>query len=207
MARGVVSLAVAAFSGLAFGQGERVPQVYRSSDAHDRTVVRDRPLLVLPPRSQPEWLVTRAPKREGNGRVWASQTIVGGASGADLARWDQRERSEFGAAREEEGRVVVYFTYEPVVVSPWADLTGTAHGGLGRDTLATAQQLWLREQGFTGGVRRFVRPAGAGPAIGRADDGARPVRREIEPSVIIWPRGGERPVRENRGPVAVQRRQ
>ena len=173
---------VAGVAGLASAQGEVTPLVFRSTDAFDRTVVRDRPLVVAPPRERPGWLTTREARTEGNGRVWRGPAVVGGMSAGALARWDQRERFEYGASREDDGRVVVFVTYEPVVFSPWGGLQGFEE-----TTLEAARALWLRERGFTGGVRRVVRPSGGGE---RAAEGS-------VPSVRMWRSGGS-----GRGPVA-----
>lgn len=88
-----------------------------------------------------------------NGRMWVTRPIIGG-----MDAWAVDEgapgASAYGAFDRQDTDVQVRVLHTVIGVNAWEsiDKPGLAH-------LEQARQFWLREQGYTGGVRTFVNDA------------------------------------------------
>lgn len=134
----------------------------------------NRRLATLPPAGTP-WLVTRTPPAVGSGRVWAGPAVLGGLPPQPDIRWPDLGPQAFG--REATAADLVFARVDTTVVafSPWVRFLDD-----GNERLELARQQWLREQGYTGGVRTFVNPRTlAQPAPAAA------ARAMPEPSAVI----------------------
>lgn len=141
----------------------------------------------------------RGETREVNGRLWSGTVVAGGvASGRPSDR--AYAAAAYGAADMHDAAAVVaidgLFDFEGQVtgvISPWEPVRAASHTRYHADShysnpfsnarrrvaerLEDARNDWLRDNGFTGGVRTFV--SDAAPAGAKADAG------EIKPRGVI----------------------
>jgi hypothetical protein len=117
-------------------------------------------------RDEPRPIATAAPypagmaddvRRPGfNGRMWVTRPIIGGMDA--VGGWAVSEgdpgASAYGAFDRQDATVYVRVVHTVIGVNAWEqiDKPGLAH-------LEHARQFWLRERGYTGGVRTFVNDA------------------------------------------------
>jgi len=120
-------------------------------------VSRERDLLERPPHEflvAGDWSCV-----ESSGRRWDSMPTRGGRCGGTLGRglvWGSPGPSAYGVRSDDERLITVRVGATAVRVSPWVRVDG--EGGLRR--IEQARRLWLAQQGYTGGTRRFLSSGG-----------------------------------------------
>jgi hypothetical protein len=116
----------------------------------------DRLLATWPPEARTQ---VRAGDESGtNGRLWRSRPLVNGGPAPYYSGNPGAEA--YGAWGEEDLKVYVKVGQTVVVISPWEQYTLD-----GMQTFEHARQQWLRENGYTGGVRTFRRTDPAADAV------------------------------------------
>lgn len=146
---------------------------------------RDGRVIVNPPPYPTNRVVSV--DNSANGRVWIGRTILGGVERSTPYGWGDPGPAKYGAS--EHDNTVIYVRvggHVITAVNPWERIDGT--GNL--MTLERGRQQWLRENGYTGGVRTFVNPRYGAVDTELTDAGtpgerAVPGRREIQPRGII----------------------
>lgn len=83
-----------------------------------------------------------------NGRLWVTQPIMNGVVRCDSPA------SDYGAFGQEDAAVYAKSGHLIVPITPWVRVRPE-----GLKQLRRAQDFWLAEQGYTGGVRTFVNDA------------------------------------------------
>ena len=83
-----------------------------------------------------------------NGRLWVTQPIMNGVERCDSPA------SAYGAYGHEDAVVYAKTGHQMVPITPWVRVRPE-----GLKQLRRAQDFWLAEQGYTGGVRTFVNDA------------------------------------------------
>jgi hypothetical protein len=145
-------------------------------DAHSH-----RPLATMAP--YPSGRADSVHRPGFNGKLWISRPMIGGQADNLLLGWPEPGPAAYGAA-ETDGSVV-YARLDQVVVgfSPWVKQDGRAL--LKQEH---ARNVWLAENGYTGGVRTFVNDAYMPREVMAS---AEPVkaRPSMEPAAIM-----ERPI-------------
>lgn len=133
------ALALAAFAGAASAQ---VRHEYNYHNEHGKLATR------------PLYPVGRADsvRRPGfNGKLWISRPIIGGMSDCDALGWSDPGPAAYGADEYDGSQVHAKVGQVDVAFSPWEYVQGR-----GNKSLNMARNKWLRERGYTGGVRTFV---------------------------------------------------
>jgi hypothetical protein len=89
-----------------------------------------------------------------NGRLWVTRPIIGGMQGPWALDEGVPGPSAYGAFDRQDATVYVRVVHTTIGVSAWDQWNGP-----GLQHIERARQFWLREQGYTGGVRTFVNDA------------------------------------------------
>ena len=126
-------------------------------------------------------IATPAPCPAINGRLWVTQPIMNGVERCDSPA------SVYGAFGNEDAAVYAKSGHLIVPLSPWVRVRPE-----GLKQLRRAQDFWLAEQGYTGGVRTFVNDAylfERGRGVAGAAEGAvvKPVRMKLRPGELPEP--------------------
>ncbi len=134
------------------------------------------------PRLYPEARADSVRRPGFNGRLWVG-TITVGPYDVEYATDEGNPGPTAYGAVDHNDRVLARIGTEVVGFSPWG-----VFGGDGLQRFETARQEWLKEQGYTGGVRTFVNDAyliGAPVLLTLADEPAPAGTRVIQPRAII----------------------
>jgi hypothetical protein len=111
--------------------------------------VSDRPIATIAP--YPPGMADDVRRPGYNGRLWVGRPVIGGRQGAYPLGWPGPGPEAYGAM-DNQGAVVYAKTGHQIVqLSPWVRVEPE-----GLKQLRRAQDFWLKEQGYTGGVRTFV---------------------------------------------------
>lgn len=133
---------------------------------------RDR--VLIEPRPWPSNRVD-SPDRAENGRLWHSRFPVGTRTPLAEQPYARRNAARYGAPAELNDDVIyARVRHLTIAVNPWDPFTQT-----GFDDLRTAQNIWLREQGWVLKVRTHVNP------LYQADRARASVASDITPRATI----------------------
>ncbi|MCA9312558.1 MAG: hypothetical protein KDA21_15190 [Phycisphaerales bacterium] len=170
---------------------------------------RDQLLFVPAP-----WPANRVddPRREELGRIWYSRTPVGNRSPLAEQVYVMPGAAAYGASPEHiDDLIEVRADVVPIIISPWEEINDVDEHYLRRyrpwikptereqmiAEMRRAQHLWLKEQGYLGGVRTHVNPArpvtgqaASDPVRPRAVIRLRPEVDEVPLNVSLPPRNG-----------------
>lgn len=102
------------------------------------------------PRPYPAGRVDDVNRPGFNGREWIGRPIIGPRTSEWPLDWAAPGPAAYGADEFDGSSVYALVGQTVVAFSPWE-----AFEGIGLQHLEAARQDWLREQGFTGGVRTF----------------------------------------------------
>lgn len=97
-----------------------------------------------------------------NGRLWMTRPIMGPGHGP-YAQVGDELRQAYGAPPGDDTLILARHNQTLQLISPWRAMDSRVFSGLEAD-----RQQWLRDNGYTGGVRTFVNDAyvGHGPMHG-----------------------------------------
>lgn len=118
---------------------------------HDHSTRDQRPIATRAP--YPEARADSVHRPGFNGRLWLTTPIIGGTE-AYATDSGNPGAEAYGAAGNEHATVYARVGHVVVGISPWHRIDT---GGLKR--LESARNFWLKERGYTGGVRTFVNDA------------------------------------------------
>ncbi len=136
----------------------------------------DRPVASLP--AYP-YSVADDVRRPGfNGRLHVTRPIIGGLPGHYPQAHHEPGPEAYGAYLNQCEAVPVRIGLLTISVSPWA-----AWHEQGHDDIEYARQFWLKENGYTGGVRTFVNDVYLFEAVEQLRD--EPRAAKPEPAAII----------------------
>lgn len=109
------------------------------------------------------------------GRVWQSEPITADHPGVWAWGWDSPGPAAYGAREDEFQLVTARVGHVVVTCSPWEQQDDSR--------VEAARQEWLKERGYTGGVRSFVNDRAL------QSDRRAQVQPEVPAGSIIQPRG------------------
>jgi len=121
-----------------------------------------------------------------NGKLWISRPMIGGTADNTLLGWPDPGPGAYGASETDGSVVYAYVNRHILGFSPWVMQSSVELGRAGQQ-LEHARNVWLAEQGYTGGVRTFVNDAYM-PREELVHADAAP-SRSLEPAAIM-----ERPI-------------
>lgn len=147
----------------------------------------DRPIATRAP--YPASMVDDVNRPGFNGRMFVTRPVMGGMQGPWAVAEGEPGASYYGAFDQQDAMLFARVGHTTIGISPWErlDKDGLRH-------IERARTFWLRERGYTGGVRTFVNdaviwrkpePPAATPAGGapHADAGETP-KKPLDPSKI-----------------------
>lgn len=111
--------------------------------------------------------------RDGaNGRMWIGRGFIGGERTYRPIDWAGPGPDRYGAAENDGSIVYTRRGFTTVAFTPWVQITGADRGpSVGLEDFERARAQWLRENGYTGGVRTIVNPAAsAGSSVASRGD-------------------------------------
>lgn len=161
---------------------------------HDNRRKTSRPIAT--PAAYPAGMADDVHRPGFNGRQWSSRPVVGGTQGpypTGCSSWS----SQYGAFGNENATVYVRVGGQVIGINAFEPIT---KNGLRR--LEEARNFWLRENGYTGGVRTFTNDAFAAPKT-EAQVNPDPSREVVRVNGKIEPRASfqlpeDMPRRRNR---------
>lgn len=120
-----------------------------------------------PYRETDRVLATRRPHPAGgvddvrrpgnNGRLWISRGYIGDPEGRfprdEVRDWGSPGPAAYGAAEDDASTVKVRVDQVAVGINPWESIPEAGYQHLER-----GREEWLKERGYTGGVRTFTNP-------------------------------------------------
>jgi hypothetical protein len=109
----------------------------------------DRPIATIAP--YPAGMADDVHRPGFNGRMWVSRPIIGGMKGPYPLGWPSPGPEAYGAFDNQDAVVYAKSGHLIVPITPWVRIEPQ-----GLKQLRRAQGFWLREHGYTGGVRTFV---------------------------------------------------
>jgi hypothetical protein len=115
-----------------------------------RSTNRDRLLATPPPFPHGRADDTRRPGF--NGRLWVGENFTNGFR--NPLAWGDPGPTYFGSSDRHAPTAFVRIGTQAIAISPWISLDSQSF-----PTHEAGRGLWLREQGFTGGVRTHVHPS------------------------------------------------
>ncbi|MEM7754475.1 MAG: hypothetical protein AAF297_02450 [Planctomycetota bacterium] len=115
--------------------------------AHD-----ERPIAT--PAPYPANIVDDTRRPGFNGRLWVDRTIVGGAPREWPLDLGGPGPAFYGAPDSQRADVFVRRDAQVIAINGWNSIEPET-----LYPLENARQFWLKEQGYTGGVRTFINPA------------------------------------------------
>jgi hypothetical protein len=95
-----------------------------------------------------------------NGREWIGRPNIGPRTTQWPLDWSDPGPAAYGAGEYDDPTVYALVGQTVVTFSPWE-----AFEGIGLSHLESARQDWLKEQGYTGGVRTFRNEAYSGTRV------------------------------------------
>lgn len=115
----------------------------------------DRVLATRPPH--PEGGVDDVRRPGNNGMLWISRGYIGDPDGRYPREypqdWGSPGPAAYGAAEDDASEVHVRVDQVAVAINPWESIPEAGYQHLER-----GREAWLKERGFTGGVRTFTNP-------------------------------------------------
>jgi hypothetical protein len=147
---------------------------------HGRVTESDRPIATLAP--YPANMADSVRRPGFNGRLFVGRPIIGGMDGPYPLGWDSPGPEYYGAFDNQEALVYSRTGLITISMNPWEEIRPE-----NLRALREAQQFWLKEQGYVGGVRTHVNDLYAwkregGLAMLESDEPA------AEPKVLPEPR-------------------
>lgn len=109
----------------------------------------DRPIATVAP--YPANMVDDVRRPGYNGRVWVSRPVIGGMDGPYPLGWDSPGPEAYGAFDAQDALVYARVGLLTISISPWEEVRPE-----NLRQLRDAQQFWLKERGYVGGVRTHV---------------------------------------------------
>ncbi|MFN0132224.1 MAG: hypothetical protein ACKVW3_06790 [Phycisphaerales bacterium] len=134
---------------------------------HDHSTLDQRPIATR--ADYPSGMADSVNRPGFNGRLWVTTPIIGGSETYAVESGNPGAEA-YGAAGAEDARVYARVGHQVVSISAWER---QEKHGLKR--FEEARNFWLKEQGYTGGVRTFVNDAylpRTVAAAGEAEGGA-----------------------------------
>ncbi len=138
----MVSSLLAASAALAGGSLGQVVE-------YGRVTEWDRPIATVAP--YPENIVDDVRRPGFNGRLWVGRPVIGGMNGPYPLGWDSPGPEAFGAFDAQDEVVWARVGLMTISISPWEEIRPE-----NLRQIRSAQQFWLRERGYIGGVRTHV---------------------------------------------------
>lgn len=127
----------------------------------------DRPIAMIAP--YPAGMADDVRRPGFNGRLWVGRPVMGAIQqGPYPLGWGEPGPEAYGAFDNQDARVPVRIGHLVVGITPWERVHQS-----GLQDYENARNFWLREQGYTGGVRTFVNdlyvwaPSAASPEEGK----------------------------------------
>ena len=109
---------------------------------------------IATPRAYPLGRVDDVRRPGFNGRLWVGRPIVGPETNDWPLGWADPGPSAYGASEMNFSVAHILVGQVSAPISPWE-----AVPGIGMSHIESARQEWLKENGYTGGVRTFMNDA------------------------------------------------
>ncbi len=109
----------------------------------------DRPIATIAP--YPSGMADDVHRPGFNGRLWVSRPVLGGRRGPYPYGWASPGPEAYGAFDQQSAVVYARVGHHVISISPWVQIHQDGLQGL-----EEARNFWLKEHGYTGGVRTFV---------------------------------------------------
>ncbi|MEM1329707.1 MAG: hypothetical protein AAGG07_04020 [Planctomycetota bacterium] len=164
--RAIVTFAAASLlAGAAQAQQSATIQSFRADDG----------LVLLNPPPYPHNRVGEVNRDGSNGRIWVGRGFIGGERTYNPLPWGGPGPEKYGAPENDVSIVYTRDGLTQVAFTPWVRIGSEDRGpSVGLEDFERARSLWLREQGYTGGVRTVVNPASMGSRAVASRDEIRP---------------------------------
>lgn len=141
-------------------------------------------------RAHPANMVDSVHRPGFNGRIWVSRPIVSDAYGHFPIAWPSPGPNHYGAYGNDCATAYAVVNHTVVSFSPWIRFRGETMKGY-----EAARRQWLREHGYTGGVRTFVSETAALPEEGQQ---ASAVRKGLPEPRAVFQLAPDAPRAKNR---------
>ncbi len=116
---------------------------------YGRVTESDRPIATVAPF--PGNMVDDVRRPGFNGRLWVGRPVIGGMDGPYPVGWESPGPEAFGAFDAQDELVYARIGLMTISVNPWEEVKPE-----NLRALRNAQQFWLKERGYIGGVRTHV---------------------------------------------------